>query len=327
MKRLPPLTWILIAGAIGVVVFAAYKFAQLREVRSLTGAILREDPDPDKQLPIDGVQVTIAGDLAKQSALSGASGLFRINLRKAMRRGQFVTLEFRQPGYQPLNILEELADRLYVIRMDPVETSQPPPPGPPVSITDLRVRYEVKMPNTTNIGTAVKTFTVTNKGNVPCKGQSPCSPEGKWKAAIGTASIDAGPGNVFEHARVTCIAGPCPFTRVERDTYSQDGRVVTARVRDWSDTATFVLEAEVMRSSVVDMVLQAFPVILSQAVSFTLPPSAQGPSIEATVNGQDIVYPLGPTLRLSWADCNMQPIPGGTSELYRCLVKPGYHVQ
>src|SRR5207245_4627380 len=68
-----------------------------------------------------------------------------------------------------------------------------------------------------NIGSAVQVFQIENKGNVPCNGQDPCSPDGKWKAAIGGASLDAGTGNEFRDARVSCIAGPCPFTKIESE--------------------------------------------------------------------------------------------------------------
>jgi hypothetical protein len=324
MERPQPLTWVLIGASCAVVIFAGYRFWRLREVVSITGAVLRQDPDPGRQIPIQNVQITLLNDLARQPASSNAYGLFRLNLREPVLRGKSVTIELRHADYQPLLVPEEIANHLYVFRMTPIHQSATAS-GPPTPITDVRVRFAVKNPNTTNVGSAVKLFDVANQGNVPCNGHSPCSPDGRWKAAIGGASLDAGAGSVFKDARVTCIAGPCPFTRIDRDSYSEGGRVISVRVRDWSDTTTFVLEAEVMRSGVVDMVLQTFPVIFAQALSFTLPPSAQGPSIEATVDGQDIVFPLGPTLQLSWADCNLQAVPGG-SKLYRCVVKPGYQV-
>jgi hypothetical protein len=324
MERPQPLTWVLIGVSCAAVAFAGYRFWRLWELVSITGAVLRQDPDPGRQIPIRNVQVTLRDDLARQPAASNASGLFKLNLREAILRGRSVTIELRHADYQPLIVSEPIANHLYVFRMTPIHQSAQAS-GPPVTITDVRVRFAVKNPNTTNVGSAVKVFDIVNQGNVPCNRHSPCSPDGRWKAAIGGASLDAGAGNVFKDARVTCIAGPCPFTRIDKDSYSEGGRVIGVRVRNWSDTTTFVLEAEVIRSGVVDMVLQTFPVILTQALSFTLPPSAQGPSIEATVDGQDIVYPLGPTLQLSWADCNLQVVPGA-SKLYRCVVKPGYQV-
>jgi hypothetical protein len=112
-----------------------------------------------------------------------------------------------------------------------------------------------------NVGSAVKTFEVMNSGNVPCNGRDPCSPDGKWKAAIGSTSLDAGPGNEFRNARASCIAGPCPFTKIEADDLQRGGRSIQVFVRNWSDTATFLLEAEVFHPMVSDIVRESYPVI------------------------------------------------------------------
>jgi hypothetical protein len=61
-------------------------------------------------------------------------------------------------------------------------------------------------------------------------------------------------------------------------------------------------------------------------MDFTLPATAKGPSIEAEINGADIVYPLGPTLTLTWAKCSMNVVSGG-AKLYRCEITPGYRFQ
>jgi hypothetical protein len=58
-------------------------------------------------------------------------------------------------------------------------------------------------------------------------------------------------------------------------------------------------------------------------MNFTLPATAQGPSIEAELNGAEIVYPLGPELILSWASCNME-LRADRTKLYRCELKAGY---
>jgi len=75
-----------------------------------------------------------------------------------------------------------------------------------------------------------------------------------------------------------------------------------------------------------DEILQSYPLIFNQSASFSLPAKAQGPSIEATVDHQEIVYPLGPTLKLSWADCELE-IGKDLTKLYRCVLKPGYQFQ
>jgi hypothetical protein len=177
-----------------------------------------------------------------------------------------------------------------------------------------------------NIGSAVKTFEVENIGNIPCKGKAPCSPDGKWKATIGSLSLDAGMGNEFRDARVSCIAGPCPFTKIESDDFSKANQKITASARNWSETATFLVEAEVVHSMQSQVDHQSYPVIFGSALNFTLPTDAEGVSLEADIAGETIIFPLGPDLFLSWASCNARVNQDQTS-VYRCELKPGYRFQ
>jgi hypothetical protein len=195
--------------------------------------------------------------------------------------------------------------------------------GPGIPISDVRLRYTESERTSSDTGSALKTFEVANTGNVPCNGRPPCSPNGKWKAAIGGASLDAGEGNEFHEARVSCVAGPCPFTRIEHDGYSQGGRVINVTVRTWSDTVNFVLEAEVSRTSLNDAIRLSYPLIFSRGMNFSLPPSGEGPSIEATVGGFEAVYPIEPSLATSWATCTVQ-VARDMTKSYRCDLKPGY---
>jgi hypothetical protein len=135
--------------------------------------------------------------------------------------------------------------------------------------------------------------------------------------------MDAGDQQQFENARVSCIAGPCPFTRIESGAILHPGRKITVSVLDWSDTATFLVEAEVTRSMPSDAIRQAYPAIYGRAMSFTLPATAEGPSVEADLGGIDLVFPLGPALLLSWADCSLQ-VGADQTKLYSCELKPGY---
>ncbi len=57
-------------------------------------------------------------------------------------------------------------------------------------ITNVTVRYSTQTTTTTGIGTDAKTFQVLNDGDVLCEKSSLCSPDGKWKAASGTAELD-----------------------------------------------------------------------------------------------------------------------------------------
>jgi len=95
------------------------------------------------------------------------------------------------------------------------------------------------------------------------------------------------------------------------------------QARDWSDTTTFLLEAEVVHPMTSDMVRETHPVIFGRALNFSLPPSAEGPSLEAEIDGEEIIFPLGPNLALRWADCHMG-IDKDRSRTYRCELNPGY---
>jgi hypothetical protein len=193
-------------------------------------------------------------------------------------------------------------------------------------IANVDVRYSIKSTAVQNVGSVVKTFQAVNKGNMPCNGRNPCSPDGRWKAATGSLSVDAGEGNEFRNARVSCIAGPCPFTRINPNKFSSDGHGLTVSALNWSDTATFLLEAEVDRPMVSDTGRESYPVIFGDALNFTLPEGADGVFIEADLNGTPLVFPLGPQLLLSWADCDSRTNRDAT-KAYRCTLKPGYRFQ
>jgi len=100
--------------------------------------------------------------------------------------------------------------------------------------------------------------------------------------------------------------------------------VLTLTVRDWSDTATFLLEAEVFRPMMTQVEHWSYPAIFGDGFSFTLPPSAESVSMEADVDGQTVIFPLGPSLQLSWAGCDAAINPD-EGRIYRCTLKPGYH--
>jgi hypothetical protein len=291
---------------------------------SLRGAVTVQDTDTRKEQPIADVEVT--ADLATVPAKSDSTGLFTLPLRGFVRRGHPLVLHFRQPHYLPLDVSDFVGDKLYIVHMLPLPAVAPSTTRPAVKVANVRVRYSGRVMTEFNVGSAVKTFQIENKGNVPCRGQRPCSPDGKWRAAQGSASLDAGTGNEFRSARASCIAGPCPFTKIESDHYSRGEQTYTVSARDWSDTATFLLEAEVVHPMVSQIVHESYPVIFGEGLNFTLPSTAEGVSIEAELDGQMIIFPLGPELFLSWASCNARVNPDQT-KVYRCDLKPGYSFQ
>ena len=323
-KRRSTAAWVVAAVVASVILGIALFFAFHRKPVSLRGAVTMQDADPKKELPIADVEITAANDLKTVTAKSDAMGFFRITLPVALRRGHAVTLQFRRPGYRPLDLKEFASDKLYVARMVPlpretrVDANQPQ-----FLVGNVRIRYSIKTMAAVNIGSAVQVFQIENKGNVPCNGHDPCSLDGKWKAAIGGASLDAGTGNEFRDARVSCIAGPCPFTKIESDQFSKGGEAISVSARGWSDTTTFLLEAEVFHPMASELVHHSYPVIFGRALNFTLPSESEGVSIEADIERSTIIFPLGPALHLSWADCNARVNPDRT-EVYRCELKPGY---
>jgi hypothetical protein len=291
---------------------------------SLRGAVLMEDSDPRKQQPVEGVTVS-AGDLATE-ARSDSAGFFLLKLRKPIRKGHPLVLSFRAAQYRPLDLKDIVANKLYVVRLVPLSSNPAPKDQPDVKVTNVRIRYTIRGLTELNIGSAVQTFQIENMGNVPCKNQHPCSPDGKWKAALGSATLDAGTGNQFRDTRASCIAGPCPFTKIESDHLSQGGQAFIVSARNWSDTATFLLEAEVFRPMVSQSEHWSYPVIFGGGLSFTLPSAAESVSIEADLDGQTIIFPMGPSLFLSWASCGAGVNPD-KGRVYRCNPNPGYRFQ
>lgn len=312
---------VLIVALLGAA--SAVAFLHRRKPVTLRGAVLREDPDPNRQLPLADVEITATNALGSGAATSDPAGLFALTLPKGLRRRQEVVLKFRHRDYQPLDTNDFIGDKLYIVRMAPIHAESNIPFSSESAVSNTRIRYSVKATTEANIGSAVKAFQIVNKGNVACDKQPPCAPDGKWKATIGTLSLDAGEGNEFRNARISCIAGPCPFTKVEHESYSPDRRHFNVAVLNWSDTVTFLIEAEVVHPMTSDMVRESYPVIFGRALNFSLPASAEGPSIEAEVAGDPIVFPLGPDLLLRWADCHMM-IDKDQSRNYRCELKPGY---
>jgi hypothetical protein len=319
------LPWIISVLIVGIVV-GIVSWLRHRTPLVLKGAVTVNSGDTRKEVPIADVEVEISGDIPLGSVKSDASGYFSVKLPLRIRRGHSIKLTFRHPDYMPLDQPDYVSDRLYVVHLSPRPRPVTPATGPETPVGNIRVRYSVKNFTVVSVGSAVRTFQVENKGNVPCQGKNPCSPDGKWKASIGSANLDAGPGNEFRNARVSCIAGPCPFTRIEQDGFSRGGRLISVAARNWSDTATFLMEAEVFHPMASQIVHESYPVIFGPTLNFTLPADAEGICIEADLNRETIIFPLGPNLFLGWATCNARTNPDHT-KVYRCELKPGFRFQ
>jgi hypothetical protein len=328
--------WTIIAVVAVAVIFLLLRAHRLRsisirQVIPIEGAVIRRDAETEKQLPIADVVITATNGVKTITTRSEASGYFKLVWRKDVLSEKPLTLSFRHPYYEPLDLtvktgrLQTPAE-LYVAAMIPIPLkSVTGSRRPEAAVSNIRVRYTLNSREETNVGSAVKIFQVVNKGNVPCKHQALCSPDGMWKAASASVSMDAGPDHVFGNVRASCIAGPCPFTRVDSSGFINGGRYIHASALNWSDTATFLMEAEVFQNAIVSNVRELYPVIFGRTLNFTLPPTQEGVSLEAEIDGFPIVFPLSTNLNLSWATCTVRT---GTqkekTEVYRCELKPGY---
>jgi hypothetical protein len=315
----------LASGALFLVVIGISAWIMVRQHRKpivIKGAVIQFSDDTFRQSPITDVEVSAGNDLAPAESKSDFLGSFSVTLYPRVKRGEPITLRFRHPDYLPLDLTGTVGDELFVAQMKPVHPAvETPVNHPEVVVGNVVVRYSTETTNAANIGSGVKIFQVMNTGNTPCDHARVCSPDGQWKAAVGEASLDAGAGNEFRDARVSCIAGPCPFTKIDADGFSKGGRTISVSIRDWSDSTTFVLQAEAFRVQVYDLVRQYYPTIIGRTVNFSLPAGASGLTVEAEVNGTDIEFPLGPQPVLSWADCRVS-VSRDRAAAYRCELKP-----
>jgi hypothetical protein len=294
---------------------------------TVMGSVIKQDADTRKQSPIEDVEISAPLESGARTAKSDFSGYFKIILPLDFDSDEHILLRFRHPDYLPVDLNLAIDGQLNVVPMAPVRSEVKSELSEAETVVaNVQVRYTTEIATTENIGTGARTFQVVNAGGVPCMQHLPCSPDGKWKAAIDSASLDAGAGNVFQNPRVTCIAGPCPFTKVDLDEFSRTARTIKVSVRDWSDTVTFLLQAEVFHTQVRDIARKSDPVIFGRSLNFTLPGDAQGVTMEAELDGSQVVFPLAATPDLSWADCNVR-MEQKRGKDYRCELKLGYRFQ
>jgi hypothetical protein len=330
MKKI--IAWILVGAAVVVLVAMLLRARRLLPLITIEGAVIESNADTRKERPIADVAITASAGTQSVMTHSEADGHFKVSLREiAALSGKPIVLSLRHPNYEPLDLdvragglhfrNELTLARMVPIPSGPVATSH----HPAVVVSNARVRYSINSGSETNVGSAVKTFQVVNLGNVPCDGQSPCSPDGKWKAASASATLYAGAGNVFNNVRASCIAGPCPFTRISSGEDMQGQSSIHITALDWSDTATFLVEAEVFHAEIRSNVRELYPVIFGRGFNFTLPPTAEGVTLEAEIDGSPMVFPLGPSLDMSWASCTVRTATEKEKiAVFRCELKPDY---
>jgi len=298
---------------------------------TIQGAVIRKDDDQRRQLPIADVEVTATDGSVAASTRSDGTGYFKLIFPESVWQSEAVILRFNHPDYLPLTTqvptgLRPRPSRLEIAALEPREARGSTTGDHTVSaVTNIKVRYTTNSQTEQNIGSAVRTFQVENRGNQPCNHAQQCSPDGRWKATEGSVSLDAGVDNEFRNIRASCIAGPCPFTRIDASGFAHGGRLIKASALSWSESATFLLEAEVFHLSISSNVRESYPVIFGRALNFTLPPTQEGVSIEADIDGTPMVFPLGPALYLSWATCTQRSeADQQNATAYRCELKEGY---
>ena len=322
-------TLIMAALAAGVMVLIVRLPTLRPRLTTLQGAVIRSDRNPQHQEPIAGALVTARRGAVSATAQSDASGYFRITFPEPIWPGETVDLTFRNPDYHTLRMALRFQFRsspreLIVAQMRPLREEDEPLPGKVAHlVSDVRVRYTESSESEQNIGSAARIFQVVNQSNVPCRDRGPCSPDGNWKANSTSVKLDAGRGNTFRDVRASCIAGPCPFTRIDTHGFDRGGPTVEVSALDWSDTATFLVEAEVFRTSLIANVRESYPVVFDRTISFTLPASQEGASLQADIDGTPILFPLGPDIYLEWATCTYRTNQR-KSIVYQCGLKPGY---
>src|SRR5438105_4724683 len=146
---------ILLIFLIGVAVASFFYVRRLkRRTVTIAGAVITKDPDPRKQLPIAGVTVIATDGLFFAQGKSDSSGLFSVTLRRRILRGQPVTLKFRNPDYEPLDmpiedVIHKTPGKIYVAALTPVVRAQPVQENHPRQvITNVVVRYSMKASTT-----------------------------------------------------------------------------------------------------------------------------------------------------------------------------------
>jgi hypothetical protein len=328
--------WTIIAVSAAVVIVLLMRARHLRSIAErqsipIEGTVIQRDADTKKALPIAGVVITASDGARSATTRSDPSGYFKLALQKSVLSERPIVVSFRHPSYEPLELNVQtgrfkIPNELYVAAMVPIPRKTAARSSRPQAVvSDIRVRYTLNSRTQTSVGSEAQTFQVVNQGNVPCNHQSPCSPDGKWKASSASVTLDAGADNAFGNVRASCIAGPCPFTRIDTSGFIHGGRNIRVSALNWSDTATFLVEAEVYHTEISSNVRELYPVIFGQTLNFTLPPTQEGVSFEADMDGSPMVFPLNLDPDVSWASCSVRTAEEQeNATVYRCELKPAY---
>lgn len=228
--------WVAVIGAAGAILGNSLPPVMQRIIQPqpqsvrLQGAVMKSDVKPGRRHPLKDVSVEY--DLGGKPifAKTDQNGLFTIEVGSPAKIGDLLTLKLRRTCYQDFDETIAVANVLLTLYLwaNPSRTCDDP------TIVSISVSSRF----------VEKTFPVVHHGTVPCK-NSPCSPDGKWEATDVSEALTAGPNDIFLKGSVVCVAGPCPFTQIVQDGFSSGGQGIHVVVRNWSDTATYILKGEI----------------------------------------------------------------------------------
>src|SRR5690242_6090438 len=107
----------------------------------LEGSVIRHDSQTERRQPLSGVQITAREGSVATSGESDPSGLFRLVLPLSGPTSRPVLLEFRSPGYEPLDLPVVGGGLLYVARLIPTPSELETQPNvPEVKVSNISVR-------------------------------------------------------------------------------------------------------------------------------------------------------------------------------------------
>src|SRR6266700_5501855 len=136
--------WIALALAVTLASVGIYFRRQHLKPLTIRGAVIVQDADTRKQLPIAGVEVSVK-DSITQVVKSDSAGFFSLQLRQGLRRGRPITLIFRHPDYHPLDLAEYTGDKLYIVHLVPLSKHTDNVTNrPSITVGNVRVRYSTK---------------------------------------------------------------------------------------------------------------------------------------------------------------------------------------
>src|SRR5690242_18737157 len=105
----------------GLAISLVWAWHVKRQTIHLTGAVITQNADPRKQLPVAGAVVTAADGSEVTKTKSDATGLFNILLHRQLLRGQrTVELHFRHAEYEPLDLTVPVSNKITVAELVPV---------------------------------------------------------------------------------------------------------------------------------------------------------------------------------------------------------------